>query len=401
MRFVAPGGLRVADRMTPARAPGRAPGADRAGGAERLMAERKIKKLPLVDAEGAARPDHRARPRAAAAAAVCHARRARPPARRRRHRRDRRLPRARAELIRAGADVLVIDIAHGHSVVMERALAAFRKRFGDFELIAGNVATPRGRGSSSSAASTASRWASAPAAAARRASPPASACRRCRRSSNAARRWSGSDVALIADGGVKRTAPLFQALLFGGDTVMLGSAFAGTEEAPGEIVQKSVMLPESQKTVKVPFKVLRGMASLRRSAIGSTSRTPTVELEAIGAEGMEISVPARGSARTIVRDMIKHLCSSVSYGGGLAARAWKAELPDQAVRVGEARVLEAVSSSSSSGLSMNSSPPGTPRHRSGSRPSGRCPCRRDGRFRGRWGSRRPAPSYAGFADEVE
>ena len=40
-----------------------------------------------------------------------------------------------------------------------------------------------------------------------------------------------------------------------------------------------------------------------------------VELEALGAEGMEISVPARGSARTIVRDMIKHLCSSISYGG--------------------------------------------------------------------------------------
>ena len=43
---------------------------------------------------------------------------------------------------------------------------------------------------------------------------------------------------------------------------MLGSAFAGTEETPGEVVQKSVVLPESQKTVKVPFKVLRGMASI-------------------------------------------------------------------------------------------------------------------------------------------
>jgi IMP dehydrogenase len=127
---------------------------------------------------------------------------------------------------------------------------------------------------------------------------------------------AGSDVALIADGGVKRHGALFQALVFGGDTVMLGSAFAGTEEAPGEIVQKSVLLPESQKTVKVPFKVLRGMASLTairdRLDVEDADR---VELEAIGAEGMEISVPARGSARTIVRDMIKHLCSSVSYAG--------------------------------------------------------------------------------------
>ena len=61
---------------------------------------------------------------------------------------------------------------------------------------------------------------------------------------------------------------------------MLGSAFAGTEETPGEIVHKSVLLPESQKTVKVPFKVLRGMASLEairdrldvEDADGSSSR---------------------------------------------------------------------------------------------------------------------------------
>jgi IMP dehydrogenase len=97
---------------------------------------------------------------------------------------------------------------------------------------------------------------------------------------------------------------------------MLGSAFAGTEEAPGEIVRKSVVLPESQKTVKVPFKVLRGMASIEairdRLDVEDADR---VELDAIGAEGMEVSVPARGSARAVVRDMIKHLCSSISYGG--------------------------------------------------------------------------------------
>ena len=112
---------------------------------------------------------------------------------------------------------------------------------------------------------------------------------------------------LIADGGIRRHGALAMALLFGGDCAMLGSAFAGTEEAPGEVVHKSVVLPESQKAVKVPFKVLRGMASLEairdRLDVEDADR---VELDAIGAEGMEISVPARGSARTIVRDMIKH-----------------------------------------------------------------------------------------------
>jgi len=127
---------------------------------------------------------------------------------------------------------------------------------------------------------------------------------------------AGSDVAVIADGGIKRHGSLVEALLFGGDCTMLGSAFAGTDEAPGEVVHKSVVLPESQKTVKVPFKVLRGMASLEaiRDRL-DVEDADKVELEAIGAEGMEISVPARGSARTIVRDMIKHVCSSISYGG--------------------------------------------------------------------------------------
>ena len=56
---------------------------------------------------------------------------------------------------------------------------------------------------------------------------------------------------------------------------MLGSAFAGTEETPGEIVLKPVLMPESQKVVQVPFKVFRGMASIGAVRIGSISRRPT------------------------------------------------------------------------------------------------------------------------------
>lgn len=56
---------------------------------------------------------------------------------------------------------------------------------------------------------------------------------------------SASRVPLIADGGIKRHGAILEALLFGGDTVMLGSMFAGTEETPGEVVQKSVLLPTS------------------------------------------------------------------------------------------------------------------------------------------------------------
>jgi IMP dehydrogenase len=122
-------------------------------------------------------------------------------------------------------------------------------------------------------------------------------------------------VPLIADGGIKRDGGIAEALLFGGDAVMLGSAFAGTVETPGEIVLKSVLM-ESQKVVQVPFKVFRGMASLAavRDRL-DLEEADAQEVEALGAEGLEVSVPARGSVRAVIHEMLKHLCSSISYGG--------------------------------------------------------------------------------------
>jgi IMP dehydrogenase/GMP reductase len=97
---------------------------------------------------------------------------------------------------------------------------------------------------------------------------------------------------------------------------MLGSALAGTIETPGDTVQKPVVIPESNKTVKVPFKVFRGMASLQAIVDRlDVEDAESADVEALGAEGMEISVPARGSVRPVVRDMLKHLCSAISYGG--------------------------------------------------------------------------------------
>ena len=322
LRFVSKAGQTVADRMTPLEKlvvhQGPVSGAD----AERIMVERKVKKLPFVDATGtllglvtardltkqrrlpfATRDDQgRLRVGAAIGATGDYLERA-------------------AELIKAGVDVLVIDIAHGHSQVMDRAIGEVRKRFGEVELIAGNVATAEatrfmlergvngikvgiGPGGGCTTRMTTSFGV-----------PQGQALVDCRLAVNTA----GSDVPLIADGGIKRHGGLALALMFGGDCVMLGSAFAGTEETPGDVVHKSVLLPESQKTVKVPFKVLRGMASLQaiRDRL-DVEDADQVEVEAIGAEGMEVSVPARGSARTVVRDMIKHLCSSISYGGAVS-----------------------------------------------------------------------------------
>jgi IMP dehydrogenase len=115
---------------------------------------------------------------------------------------------------------------------------------------------------------------------------------------------------------VKRDGALVQALLFGGDTVMLGGALAGTMETPGDIVQKPVVIPESHKTVRVPFKVFRGMASLEAIVDRlDVEDLEAADVEALGAEGMEVAVPARGSVRPVIRDMLKHLTSAISYGG--------------------------------------------------------------------------------------
>jgi IMP dehydrogenase len=317
MRFVNRRGSRVSDRMTPVGALVVHEGPLEPEAAERIMIDRKVKKLPLVDASGVlvglitardllkhrrmpfATRDGRGRLRVGAAIGAT----------------GDYLERA-AELIRADVDVLVIDIAHGHSVVMERAIAEFRKRFGDAEMVAGNVATADGARFLVDAGADGVKVGIGPGGGCTTRMttsfgvPQLQALVECRLA------VAGSDVAVIADGGIKRHGSLVEALLFGGDCTMLGSAFAGTEEAPGEVVHKSVVLPESHKTVKVPFKVLRGMASLEaiRDRL-DVEDADKVELEAIGAEGMEISVPARGSARTIVRDMIKHVCSSISYGG--------------------------------------------------------------------------------------
>ena len=317
LRFVNSGSLRVADRMTPLAALVTHQGPISAEAAERMMVGRKIKKLPLVNADGTllglvtakdlikqrrlpfATRDEQGRLRVGAAIGAT----------------GDYLERA-AELIKAGVDVLVIDIAHGHSVVMERAIGEVRKRFGDVELIAGNVATAEGtrflleRGVDGVKVGIGPGGGCTTRMTTSFGVPQGQALVDCRIAAAA------SGVPLIADGGIKRHGGIALALMLGGDCVMLGSAFAGTEETPGEVVHKSVLLPESQKTVKVPFKVLRGMASLEaiRDRL-DVEDADLVELDAIGAEGMEISVPARGSARAIVRDMIKHLCSSISYGG--------------------------------------------------------------------------------------
>jgi IMP dehydrogenase len=315
IRFVPTDRGTVAERMTPVEALVKGEGEISLDAAQQVMIERKVKKLPLVDKQGtfiglitakdilrqqrlpfSTRDAHgRLRVGAAIGAKGDYLERA-------------------AELIKAGVDVIVIDIAHGHSTVMARAIEAFRARFGDFELVAGNVGTGEGvkflveRGVNAVKVGIGPGGGCTTRITTSFGVPQIQALVECRLA-------AGDRVPLIADGGVRRHGAILEALVFGGDTVMLGSMFAGTEETPGEVVQKPVVMSEG-RTVKVPFKVLRGMASIQaiRDRL-DVEDADNVDIEALGAEGIEVSVPVRGSVRPIIHDILKHLCSSISYGG--------------------------------------------------------------------------------------
>jgi IMP dehydrogenase len=315
LRFVDERGA-VASRMTPREKLVMHTGDAGSAGAEELMRMHKVKKLPLVNADGTLRGlitakdlivqrqlpfatrDAQGRLRVGAAIGA----------------KGDYLERA-AELLRAEVDVLVIDIAHAHSAVMARAIEAFRKRFGDVELVAGNVATAEGvrflleRGVDGIKVGIGPGGGCTTRLNTNYGVPQAQALAECRAA-------AAGRVPLIADGGVKRHGAFVQALTFGGDTVMLGGMLAGTAETPGEVVQKPVVVPDSNKTVNVPFKVFRGMASLEAIVDRlDVEDAEAADVEALGAEGMEVSVPARGSVRPLLRDIIKHLCSAISYSG--------------------------------------------------------------------------------------
>jgi IMP dehydrogenase len=318
VRFVDTRDRTVAARMTPVEALVTGEGELPLAVAEQMMVQRKVKKLPLVDSSGTliglitakdidrqerlsfATRDGYGRLRVGAAIGAT----------------GDFIERA-ADLVKAHVDVIVIDIAHGHSIVMAKAIDEFRKSFPDVELVAGNVATAEGvtflaeRGVNAIKVGIGPGGGCTTRLTTSFGVPQLQALYEC-----AAAGGAEHSVPLIADGGIKRHGAILEAMLFGGDTVMLGSMFAGTEETPGEVVQKSVVLPDQQRSVKVPFKVLRGMASIQaiRDRL-DVEDDDVVDMESIGAEGTEVSVPARGSVRPVLHDIFKHLCSSISYGG--------------------------------------------------------------------------------------
>jgi IMP dehydrogenase len=211
-------------------------------------------------------------------------------------------------LINAGADVIVIDTAHGHSKDVHTAVRAFKKDFPQCALIAGNVATPGAVEALIKAGADAIKLGVGPGSIcttriiAGVGIPQITAIMDC---STVAKKHA---VPLIADGGVQFSGDITKALAAGASTVMIGSLFAGTEESPGETV-----LFQGRS-----YKVYRGMGSLEAMKKGSKDRyfqSDVVEKTKLVPEGIEGRVPYRGSLSASIHQLVGGLKAGMGYVG--------------------------------------------------------------------------------------
>ncbi len=275
--------------------------------AERILGRYRIEKLPVVDEQGTLR--------GLITVKDIHKRRQFPDANKDQHGRLRvaaaigsggdYLDRARA-LVEAGADVLVIDTAHGHSDGVLQTTEVVRSAFPDVQLVAGNVATREG------AAALAERGVDA----VKVGVGPGSICTtrvvtgvgvpQLTAIVDAAA--GAGDVPVIADGGIKYSGDIVKALAAGAESVMMGSMLAGTEESPGES-----FLLEGRR-----FKMIRGMGSLSAMQDGSADRyfqEGEMSVRKLVPEGIEGRVPYKGPVGDVLYQMIGGLRSGMGYVG--------------------------------------------------------------------------------------
>lgn len=213
-----------------------------------------------------------------------------------------------AALVDAGVDVIVIDTAHGHSRGVVERVRWVKQRYPDVQVIAGNIAT----------ADAALALAEAGADAVKVGIGPGSICTtrivagigvpQITAVSNVAEALRNSDVAVIADGGVRFSGDLAKAVAAGAHAVMVGSLLAGTDEAPGE-----VELFQGRT-----YKAYRGMGSLGAMGQGSSDRyfqDASEGTEKLVPEGIEGRVACKGPMKAIVHQMMGGLRASMGYTG--------------------------------------------------------------------------------------
>ena len=213
-----------------------------------------------------------------------------------------------AELVKRRVDCLVIDTAHGHSSRVINAVREIKRSYPEVQLMAGNVGTGDGARELIEAGVDGVKVGIGPGSICTTrvvtgaGVPQISAIQSCR---EAAR---GSDVPIISDGGVKFSGDMAKAIAAGADVVMIGSLFAGTEEAPGEVI-----LYQGRS-----FKMYRGMGSIGAMREGSRDRyaQEQTELESkLVPEGIEGRVPYRGTLAEMVTQLVGGLRSGMGYTG--------------------------------------------------------------------------------------
>ncbi len=305
--------------------------------AERLMLEKRVEKLPLVSRQGRnicglitlkdlsmakqkpySTKDKKGRLMVGAAIGA----------------RGDYMERAEA-LITAGTDCILMDIAHADSNVIGKAVKNFRAKFKDIDLVCGNVATREGAEFLSCLGVDAIKVGVGPGRGCRTRLETGAGVPQLQAIREAFLEV-GREIPIIADGGIKNDKDIALAIFCGASTVMLGSMFSGTDEAPGELIED----PASKKKVKI----YRGMTSPEAVFDGPDVQDSLEERFNTPAEGQAIKVDYIGSVVDIVRRMKGHLQSAVSYAG--ESNLWNAHdkisnLPENyLVRLSEASKRE-------------------------------------------------------------
>lgn len=214
--------------------------------------------------------------------------------------------RARA-LVEAGVDVLLVDSSHGHSQGVLDRISYLRKTYPDLPIIGGNIATAEGAIALAEAGVNAVKVGIGPGSICTTRMVTGCGVPQMTAISNAVEAMRGSDVKVIADGGIRYSGDIAKALAAGAHCVMVGSMFAGTEEAPGDI---EIFQGRS-------FKSYRGMGSLAAMSKGSADRYFQTDNAAdkLVPEGIEGRVAYKGALRGIIHQQMGGLRSAMGLTG--------------------------------------------------------------------------------------
>jgi IMP dehydrogenase len=210
-------------------------------------------------------------------------------------------------LVAAGVDVIVVDTAHGHSKGVVDAVRAVKKKYPNMDVVAGNVATAEAVEALVDAGVDAVKVGIGPGSICTTRVVAGVGVPQITAISDCARAADRHDIPIIADGGIKFSGDVTKAIAAGASSVMIGSLFAGTDEAPGDLV-----LYQGRS-----YKVYRGMGSLGAMKRGSKDRYGQggAADEKLVPEGIEGRVPYRGSLTTILYQLVGGLRSGMGYTG--------------------------------------------------------------------------------------